>query len=184
VNDESPDEWEGYEDEEHVPVPKESLMRALGGLLMRVHPYDAYDPWMSGMELLLNIDEDAALAEMGWLYRWEDAEAVVANVCAQLGLDPTDVKDHGACAGCGANVDRLQEACYMTTSETWAAAGDPKGMWCIGCLEERLGRQLRRDDFNWNIPFTADPSYPRSERLQSRLRADPDASGSDHSHPS
>jgi hypothetical protein len=39
---------------------------------------------------------------------------------------------------------------YFVTDEIWKQAGAGKGMLCIGCLEERLGRQLRFNDFKWS----------------------------------
>jgi hypothetical protein len=47
------------------------------------------------------------------------------------------------------------------------------GMLCIGCLENRIGRKLRRTDFS-EYPINNDGKYPRSERLKNRLSADDD----------
>lgn len=43
----------------------------------------------------------------------------------------------------------------------------PKGMLCIGCLEDRLGRQLTPTDFTACPLNTA--AYSKSERLRNRL---------------
>jgi hypothetical protein len=41
---------------------------------------------------------------------------------------------------------------YMVHDEIWeqAGAGDDANL-CVGCLEQRLGRKLTTDDFNWDI---------------------------------
>ncbi|WP_255951566.1 hypothetical protein [Streptomyces odontomachi] len=61
---------------------------------------------------------------------------------------------------------------YMVNDTVWAAAGMPvgAGILCIGCLEQRLGRQLIATDFT-NCPANdlADPRRPRSNRFIDRL---------------
>lgn len=65
--------------------------------------------------------------------------------------------------------------CYMVTNDVWAAAGNPQGCLCIGCLERRIGRQLTRADFTdamMNDLAITDVDYAwswRSERLRDRL---------------
>ena len=62
---------------------------------------------------------------------------------------------------------------YMVTDKVWLKANPKeKGMLCIGCLEERLGRKLKNKDFtkcllNMNIALGAD--YSNSERLLDRI---------------
>ncbi len=156
--------------DEVVEVPKDDLVRALGGLLSRIHPHAAYDAFMTGFELLIEIDSEAVLDTLGWLYGFEDGDAVVGDLCVRYGINPELVPDHGGCAGgCGGNVFRLDESAYMTTTSVWVAAGNPSGLWCIGCLEEALGRKLVRDDFDWSTHMTASDDYFRSKRLRQRM---------------
>ena len=60
---------------------------------------------------------------------------------------------------------------YMLHDETWAATGmqSQGGQLCIGCCENRLGRQLVLADFT-DVPLN-DPRmpWPRTERLRNRL---------------
>jgi len=65
---------------------------------------------------------------------------------------------------------------YMVKQEVWEAAGMRSGYLCIGCIESRLGRQLRADDFT-DAPVNnlkiADSRYAwsyRTPRLTSRLK--------------
>lgn len=49
------------------------------------------------------------------------------------------------CLDCG--VDTSDEH-YFIHTETWlSVVGSKSGMLCIGCLEQRLGRTLIKDDF-------------------------------------
>jgi hypothetical protein len=73
-----------------------------------------------------------------------------------------------ACRGCGERTDEW----YMVHDGVWAAAGmDPDGgRLCIGCLEDRLGRELTADAFTdapVNDPAIAGP------RLRRRLTSPP-----------
>jgi hypothetical protein len=56
----------------------------------------------------------------------------------------------------------------MVTDEVWETAHPEKrGMLCIGCLEDRLGRQLTSDDFT-DAPINQG-YFGYSERLLQRL---------------
>jgi hypothetical protein len=57
---------------------------------------------------------------------------------------------------------------YTVYTHVWRAAGMEAwgGCLCIGCLEKRLGRQLRPDDFDPDHPFNSMPGTRR--RLQRR----------------
>jgi hypothetical protein len=59
----------------------------------------------------------------------------------------------------------------MVKDEIWAQAGMENygGYLCIGCLEQRLGRQLCTDDFAWNVPINLRLS-PRLESPRLGLR--------------
>jgi hypothetical protein len=57
---------------------------------------------------------------------------------------------------------------YMVHNELWLQANPAgQGKLCIGCLEQRLGRQLKPDDFT-EFPVN-DPGRGKSARLNSRL---------------
>ena len=58
---------------------------------------------------------------------------------------------------------------YMVTKRVWAKAGmqEDGGSLCIGCLEKRLGRRLKRNDFTFHIEGYFHFATPR---LLDRLR--------------
>jgi hypothetical protein len=62
---------------------------------------------------------------------------------------------------------------YMVRSHVWAASGmkPDGGFLCIGCLEERIGRQLGPADFA-SVPVNTDHPL-HTPRLRSRLRGTP-----------
>ena len=71
------------------------------------------------------------------------------------------------CLDCGTDTGKAGEH-YMLEDEVWSSCAPKTGMLCIGCLEERLGRELKGSDFNnsyLNRPRTA----PQSLRLRERL---------------
>ena len=57
---------------------------------------------------------------------------------------------------------------YMVEPEVWeeAGAGDGRVFLCVGCLEERLGRKLRPEDFT--AVDLNEPSELDSSRLKDR----------------
>jgi hypothetical protein len=71
------------------------------------------------------------------------------------------------CVDCQEDTDKLNEY-YMVRDTVWKQAKGPAaGMLCIGCLERRIGRRLRRADF---LPCALnDGSFPQSRRLKARL---------------
>lgn len=71
------------------------------------------------------------------------------------------------CADCGVNTTAVNEY-YMVISELWHAHGPGRGMLCIGCLENRIGRELNRSDFT-DAPINK--IFDQSERLRARLTA-------------
>jgi hypothetical protein len=87
--------------------------------------------------------------------------------------------DESNCADCGINCVKLGEW-YMVHDHVWeqAWAGQKRKpcyqieALCIGCLEQRLGRPLMRDDFIPDVPIN-DPNKRQgaSERLRNRLVA-------------
>lgn len=57
----------------------------------------------------------------------------------------------------------------MLVDETWFAIhGSKFGMLCVGCIESRLGRELRAGDFN-NSYLNTSRSFERSARLLDRM---------------
>lgn len=70
------------------------------------------------------------------------------------------------CVWCGVNTADVGEY-YMVHDELWEKYGPPKrGCLCIGCLELRIGRRLRPDDF---MDAPANWMGSKSERLRQRL---------------
>lgn len=59
---------------------------------------------------------------------------------------------------------------YNVHDDIWAQSGlgPNDGMLCIGCLEKRIGRELKSDDFG-NCLINTHPLYIRSERFTDRL---------------
>jgi hypothetical protein len=73
------------------------------------------------------------------------------------------------CMDCGVDTDAIDES-YMVHDELWrAAVPSEAGMLCIACLEKRLGRKLRRDDFRPYCQSAFDEGMPVSRRLKDRL---------------
>ena len=72
------------------------------------------------------------------------------------------------CMDCGVDVFEIHEY-YMIHNELWDKINpDVIGLLCIGCVEKRLGRKLKPDDF----PVYEINSYhtlTQSNRLKSRI---------------
>lgn len=73
-----------------------------------------------------------------------------------------------ACVDCSVNTSDIHEY-YMVHDELWLGAGMTfdGGMLCIGCLEDRLGRDLTHKDFT-DAPVNHGV-FRQSERLLNRL---------------
>lgn len=72
------------------------------------------------------------------------------------------------CKDCGTDTDLEY---YMVHNYLWKIAHNNKyedGYLCVGCIEERLGRQLNKEDFT-NYPINDINYWEKSERLKSRL---------------
>jgi hypothetical protein len=70
------------------------------------------------------------------------------------------------CIGCHVSTMRINEY-YMILNKLWRKVNPKKvGMLCIGCVEDRLGRELTPEDFT-SAPVNSIREY--SPRLQKRL---------------
>ena len=72
------------------------------------------------------------------------------------------------CRDCDNDYD---EYSYMVHDHVWKAGGLPEygGMLCVGCLEERIGRRLCRDDFkNASLNGLTDQSLRLQDRMNER----------------
>ena len=80
----------------------------------------------------------------------------------------------GECFDCGRNTWHSPQEYYAVTNAVWlmACAVEPKlparVMLCIGCLEQRLGRELTYADFK-DCGLTRNPRPTSSKRLLNRL---------------
>jgi hypothetical protein len=71
-----------------------------------------------------------------------------------------------SCKDCASDYDEY----YMVQNDVWKACGAGDGMLCIGCLEKRIGRKLRRQDFT-DAPVNEIDLERQSLRLRDRLRS-------------
>jgi hypothetical protein len=84
------------------------------------------------------------------------------ELCADCGVDTSP------CSGKRGRRHNDKWECYLVKDSVWQCAGMGRGFLCIGCLEARLGRQLRPRDFT-DAPIN-DPDDPwKTPRLLSRL---------------
>lgn len=74
------------------------------------------------------------------------------------------------CLGCGVDTSWLDEY-YMIQDELWFEVNPVcDGMLCIGCVEQRLGRELKSEDFT-KVPVNDIEWGFKSERLMNRLNS-------------
>lgn len=116
--------------------------------------------------------------------RWSASFATLAMVALEVIVPkypeehlftPWSAEDHEAhcqCMDCGVHTQRAGEYYCLRNQPwyeaTWTTAGE--GMLCIGCVENRLGRGLTKDDFEPGIPINeTSVFFPRSERFLDRL---------------
>lgn len=61
------------------------------------------------------------------------------------------------CVGCHVDVFKIGEYGYMLTKGRWKKYTGEKHrcFFCVGCLENKIGRKLNRRDFNWNVPLNS-----------------------------
>jgi hypothetical protein len=58
---------------------------------------------------------------------------------------------------------------YTVNKRVWKRAGNPDGCLCIGCLEQRISRQLKRKDFPIDDPLNWMPGSPRLMKRQGKV---------------
>lgn len=107
-------------------------------------------------------DAMAAESQEGFNTALDEAFALVVDLdegmfdpqsCTDCAVDTLDIKDG--------------PEYYMVRADIWAAVTEtkPAEFLCVGCLEERLGRQLTSEDFN-----DAPANDPVKESMSGRLR--------------
>ena len=74
------------------------------------------------------------------------------------------------CVDCKVDTGKINEHYFIRTDLWLKVMPTIYGMLCIGCLEKRLGRKLRKTDFT--DAFINSPKFePKSQRLMNRLTA-------------
>lgn len=72
------------------------------------------------------------------------------------------------CIDCGVDTGKIHEH-YFVHDNIWLSITESKkGMLCIGCIEERLGRPLNSLDFP-NVSINNPKYEDKSNRLMSRM---------------
>jgi len=72
------------------------------------------------------------------------------------------------CLDCGVDTGKIGEHYFIKTEIWLSAVNSIKGMLCIGCLENRLGRVLKAEDFT---TCYLNKGGTRSQRLIDRMRS-------------
>jgi hypothetical protein len=102
-------------------------------------------------------DEDRRIARRDASRRYRERKAFADFLCMGCGV----------CTFCNGDY-------YMVTKDLWnAVCGNPIGMLCIRCLENRLGRLLNRLDFI-DAPVNLMAFESGSVALRAALRRSPD----------
>jgi len=71
------------------------------------------------------------------------------------------------CLDCSVDTSKINEY-YMLVDEVWYRVHtEERGMLCIGCLEDRLGRKLNRWELNGS--YLNWGHFPKSDRLRNRM---------------
>ncbi len=72
------------------------------------------------------------------------------------------------CKFCNVDTGKLYEHYFVHTDLWLSVMPSINGMSCVGCFEDKLGRQLNKDDFP--PVWINNPKYePKSQRLLDRL---------------
>lgn len=78
-------------------------------------------------------------------------------------------KDQFKCIDCDVDTMNIDEY-YMLKDKAWLSiVPEDKGVLCIGCVEDRMGRKLTQKDFSSCILNKEEYSQPRSDRLLDRM---------------
>lgn len=103
------------------------------------------------------------------LYVFEVGSRVIGMLAENI--SELETRINFKCLDCQEDTNKINEY-YMVKDEVWLKANPKnKGMLCIGCLEERLGRELEYKDFsdaNLNL-MSMNFRFPKSDRLICRL---------------
>ena len=72
------------------------------------------------------------------------------------------------CKDCGIRTTNPRYNYYMVTKDIWNKYGVGNGMLCLECLQKRIGRPFRREDFplipiNFENPFTRLIIFPSDD---------------------
>ena len=81
-----------------------------------------------------------------------------------------EAREAAACLDCHVDTQQIGEY-YMLTNQVWYSVTKRtcgRGMLCLGCVENRLGRTLMPDDFRTGVPIN-EGYFPRSERFVDRM---------------
>lgn len=80
--------------------------------------------------------------------------------------DELDIDEQFKCLSCRENT---RDEYYMVRNDLWnLVVPGKKGMLCIGCLEDRIGRRLVPNDFT-DLPVNRLDFNYKSDRLRDRL---------------
>ena len=107
---------------------------------------------------------EAFLALVESFSRVLTVDQMVAMIKDECSCDPSE----NDCMDCGLDTLAMNEY-YMVKKKIWKIVNPGvDGMLCIGCLEDRLGRQLTAADFT-KAPLNHNGKTVQSDRLINRL---------------
>lgn len=91
--------------------------------------------------------------------------------CEGIALSARGIKVPGLdCKQCGTDISQMGiKEWYMVEDAVWKPAAKGDDVLCIGCLEKRLGRMLRPEDFEGYRINYIQGDNEMSPRLQSRI---------------
>ena len=89
--------------------------------------------------------------------------------CIDCGTNTAPGIDEAKIMRPGGGTFTVDERCemYWTRKHVWGLVGNPEGCLCIGCLETRLGRRIKRKEFLHDHPFNH-PKWRATPRLLAR----------------
>jgi len=85
------------------------------------------------------------------------------------------------CKDCGVDVVSIREYCFVLRYDIWSSLciSNKLSLWnsishvrflCVGCIEKRLGRDLKPSNFDWiNAPINGFRRFVKSTRLKDRM---------------